>query len=111
MYHPPLLLPTSPSLSPRRPPPSLHPQTLAPLVTADPTEFGDGKALRFGRHDIPGGVLTAPYFAAENALVRDVLAKVPSFVAPSSFSCVSFFEGRDVPFATAMQVSAARELS
>ena len=60
---------------------------------------------------VPGGVLTAPYFAAENALVRDVLAKVPSFVAPSSFSCVSFFEGRDVPFATAMQVSAARELS
>ena len=52
----------------------------------------------------PGKVLTSDYFAAENALVHAILAKEPGFVAPSSFSCLSYFQSQDVPFATAVQV-------
>jgi hypothetical protein len=50
----------------------------------------------------PGAVLTPDYFTAENALVRKILAQEPDFVAPSSFSSLSFFQERDISFATAM---------
>jgi hypothetical protein len=51
----------------------------------------------------PGTVLSAPYFAAENALVHAVLTGEPGYVSTASISCLSFFAGVDVPWATAQQ--------
>ena len=48
-----------------------------------------------------GGVLTANYFAAERAVIHDVLARDPGFVDASSFESLSFFQGQDVDFVTA----------
>jgi len=51
----------------------------------------------------PGAVLTPEYFVAEDALVRKILASEQDYVNPSSIACLSFFQSRNVSFATAMQ--------
>ena len=51
----------------------------------------------------PNSVLSPDYFAAENAVVHSLLSTQPDFVNRGSFAALSFFNGADVPFSTAME--------
>ena len=84
----------------------LQGSTTINALTAMKQSFPEGRLSPYNivvSAGAPGAVLTPAYFAAENALVHAVLAKEPGFVAPASFSCLSYFQSKDVPFATAME--------
>ena len=49
---------------------------------------------------VPGGVLTPAYYAAESALVAQILATQGSYVNAESFTGLSFFRGANVTFET-----------
>lgn len=51
---------------------------------------------------VPGAALTREYFSIENSLVHAVLATEPAYVSSASFTALSYANGADIAFDTAM---------